>query len=124
MQSYSLSWVCSYQLYAFANAYNTIIVRSWAGIPQAFFQMTVYFGIFTVDVGYNSNSLWNYNNANLFLRFRSGDGQNFINAYPLMGATYATKSNLCYTSNVSEHWNKVTQSYAFSVSNVSLHFYI
>ena len=84
--------------------------------------MTVYFGIFTVDAGINANTFWNLNNAHFFLRFSSGNGQNFVNSYPIMGLTYVIKNFLCSDSTKSEHWNKIIQSYTFSTSNVSLRF--
>lgn len=100
VQSYSSTLSqCSYNIYGLENAANTITVKSATGIPQIFSQMIVYFGIFTVDVGVNSNSKWNYNNAYFFLEFKSGDNQTFNNSYRVMGDTYITKNNLCSISN-------------------------
>lgn len=96
----STSSQCSYNIYGLVNAVNSITVKSSAGISQTFSQMIVYFGIFTVDVGVSSNSVWNYNNAYFNLQFTSGDGQTFTNSYQLMGSTFVIKNNLCSLSTV------------------------
>ena len=116
--------VCSYTLFGTERVSNSFRVKSASGISVSFFQIIVYFGTLTIDVGVTSNSKWNYFNTFFFLNFTSGDGFTQTNNYPLMGPTYSIKEILCYTNSISEHWNKFSQSYNFNTSNTSLSFTI
>jgi hypothetical protein len=83
--------------------------------------MIVYFGIFTMDAGVGTNTVWNPNTI-FFLNFSSSSGFSQNNTYKLLGPTYVAKDFQCSLPSTSEHWNKIEQSYAFNTPNVSLNF--
>jgi hypothetical protein len=116
--------LCSYTLFGAQKVTNSFRVKSASGISASFFQLIVYFGIFTMDVGVASNTKWNYSNTFFFLSFTSGNGFTQTDNYKLMGPTYSIKENLCYTNSITEHWNKFSQNYNFATSNTSLTFVI
>jgi hypothetical protein len=111
-----------YTLYGWLTT-GTLTVSSTTGITQGFFQMIVYFGLFTVDSQSGGGCYWNSQTA-FFLQANDGSGAlNTLTSYPLFGSTRSASTALsgCYSGR-NDHWNKISQSYAYSTSNQPLTF--
>jgi hypothetical protein len=89
-----------YSLFGLVTPADTVTVSSATGIAQPFFQMIIYFGIFSIDSGGGSNTYWN-GNTHFFLRFTGGSASPITNSYKKTGATYVVKNFLCGRSSIS-----------------------
>lgn len=111
-----------YSVYGWINTgiTNTISVSS-AGITKPLYFLIVYFGILSVDAcsgGCGGKNYWS-NSGYFFLDFVAADGFSQSNNYLRTGTTRVASGDYCFTS-LSERWNKITQSYAYNISNSSL----
>lgn len=83
-----------------SGAANIITVSSATGITKSYYQMIVYFGILTTDMGGGKKSSRYWSSAtNFYLSFTGGDGFSLLSVpFKLSGTSrVSTSSDYCYS---------------------------